>query len=85
IMGILITGSRKARQGRKSKNMPTTEVGPAATGEQTHFACAVCPHAWDAHDPIGIRYCSATVAGELHRGCVCVGTPVTSAAGQPAR
>ncbi|MGH3981591.1 MAG: RGCVC family protein [Pseudonocardiaceae bacterium] len=28
---------------------------------------------WDTHDPIGIRYCSATVAGGLHRGCVCVG------------
>ena len=65
--------------------MSTTEVGPVATGKQTHFACAVCPHAWDAHDPIGIRYCSATVAGELHRGCVCVGKPVTTTAGQPAR
>ncbi|MGH3780373.1 MAG: RGCVC family protein [Pseudonocardiaceae bacterium] len=50
--------------------MPTTEVKPAVTkpdtGEQTDLTCAVCPHAWDAHDPIGIRYCSATVAGELH-------------------
>ncbi|MGB7797678.1 MAG: RGCVC family protein [Pseudonocardiaceae bacterium] len=61
---------------QKVRNMPTTEVrSPVAkpsTGEQTDFACAACPHAWDDHDPIGIRYCSATIAGELHRGCVCV-------------
>jgi hypothetical protein len=56
--------------------MPTTELRPPAaepgTDDQTHLTCAVCPHAWDAHDQIGIRYCSATVAGRLHRGCVCV-------------
>lgn len=57
--------------------MPTTELkstvaGPG-TGDQTSLTCAVCPHAWDVHDPIGIRYCSATAAGGLTRGCVCVG------------
>jgi hypothetical protein len=56
--------------------MPTTEVKPSIAkkgiGEQTDLTCAVCPHAWDVHDPIGIRYCSATVAGALHRGCVCI-------------
>ncbi len=57
--------------------MPTTEVKlpfvTPGTGEQTDLICAVCPHSWDAHDSIGIRYCSATAAGELDRGCVCVG------------
>ena len=57
--------------------MPTTELKPPvaepSTGDRTCLTCAVCPHAWDTHDPIGIRYCSATVAGGLHRGCVCVG------------
>jgi hypothetical protein len=33
--------------------------------------CAVCPHDWAAHDSIGVRYCSATIANDLHRGCVC--------------
>lgn len=55
--------------------MPMTELKPPVakpdTGDRTHLPCAVCPHAWDAHDPIGIRYCSATVAGGLRRGCVC--------------
>ncbi|MGH3763683.1 MAG: RGCVC family protein [Pseudonocardiaceae bacterium] len=32
----------------------------------------MCPHTWDAHDPLGIRYCAATVAGGLSRGCICV-------------
>lgn len=41
--------------------------------DRTYSTCAVCPHGWDAHDPIGIRFCSATAAGGLHRGCVCVG------------
>lgn len=59
--------------------MRTTELKPpvaeSSTSDRTHLTCAVCSHAWDAHDPIGIRYCSATIAGGLHRGCVCVGNP----------
>jgi hypothetical protein len=35
--------------------------------------CPVCPHLSVAHDTIGSRYCDATGAGELSRGCVCVG------------
>jgi hypothetical protein len=57
--------------------MRTTELkSPRAepsTGNRAYLTCAVCPHEWDAHDPIGIRFCSATVAGRLRRGCVCVG------------
>ncbi len=34
-------------------------------------ACAGCPHGIDAHDAIALRYCRATVAGALDRGCVC--------------
>lgn len=33
--------------------------------------CAVCPHDWAAHDSIAVRYCSATIVNDLHRGCVC--------------
>ncbi|MGH3900166.1 MAG: RGCVC family protein [Pseudonocardiaceae bacterium] len=57
--------------------MRTTEQNPPvaepSTGGRTDLTCEVCPHAWDTHDPIGVRYCSATVAGGLRRGCVCVG------------
>ncbi len=57
--------------------MPTTElkapVPEPKAADRTCLTCAVCPHEWDAHDPIGIRFCSATIAGQLPRGCACVG------------
>jgi hypothetical protein len=33
--------------------------------------CPACAHALSDHDPIGARFCRATVAGGLSRGCVC--------------
>ena len=33
--------------------------------------CPACPHPPEAHDPIGARFCRATVAMSLDRGCVC--------------
>lgn len=56
---------------------PTTAEAPRADA-QSHPTCAVCPLAWDAHDSIGIRYCSASIAGGLHRGCVCVNESTTT-------
>ena len=57
--------------------MPTTDASPATTASSTAVgtrpACAACPHEWDAHDRIGTRFCSATIAGALSRGCVCAG------------
>ncbi|MBF6328454.1 RGCVC family protein [Nocardia transvalensis] len=41
---------------------------PAAPLE---FSCAACPHTWEAHDRIGIRYCSATTTRGLDRKCAC--------------
>jgi hypothetical protein len=64
--------------------MSMTDVKPTVaepgTGDRTYLTCAVCPHAWDTHDPIGIRYCSATAAGKIKRGCVCVGNTTTTTA-----
>ena len=34
-------------------------------------ACEMCPHALSAHDAISLRFCSATLAAALTRGCVC--------------
>jgi hypothetical protein len=55
--------------------MSSTELQQATseTDDQAGRTCAVCPHPWDAHDRIGLRYCAATAAGALSRGCVCVG------------
>ena len=36
-------------------------------------ACAACPHERDAHDAHGTRFCAATAAASLPRGCICVG------------
>jgi hypothetical protein len=41
---------------------------PQAGDEET---CAACAHPLTAHDPIGLRFCRATTAGGLSRGCVC--------------
>lgn len=60
--------------------MSPTEIKPATpetdAGDRSRTRCAVCPHPWDAHDRIGLRYCAATAAGSLDRGCVCVGDTV---------
>ncbi|WP_434453088.1 RGCVC family protein [Lentzea sp. E54] len=37
----------------------------------TDAACDVCPHPRQDHDPIGVRYCTATTASALPRGCIC--------------
>lgn len=33
--------------------------------------CEVCAHPFTDHDPIARRYCSATLANALSRGCIC--------------
>lgn len=56
--------------GRKSATAETD------AGDRVRSVCTVCPHPWDAHDRIGLRYCTATAAGGFSRGCVCVGDTV---------
>jgi hypothetical protein len=34
-------------------------------------SCPACPHPLAEHDPIGARFCRATVTGAFRRGCVC--------------
>jgi hypothetical protein len=50
-------------------------VTAAPTSERPWLAddvrCEVCPHAVAYHDAIGQRFCSATAASALVRGCVC--------------
>ncbi|MFJ4654264.1 RGCVC family protein [Nocardia sp. NPDC088792] len=43
---------------------PVTDAPPESS-------CAACSHSWEAHDSIGVRYCSATAAGGLDRECAC--------------
>jgi len=69
----------KAPQTGHPMNTPTTSATPTPAADPGR-GCAACPHPWDAHDRIGMRYCSATTAAGAQRGCVCVG-----ATGPPSR
>jgi hypothetical protein len=53
--------------------MPTSELQTAVPASHSDAAgiCAVCPHPSHEHDPIGVRYCTATTAAALSRGCIC--------------
>lgn len=56
--------------------MARTDVVPEsgrATDNSTaaEDACPACTHPWGAHDAISRRYCEATIAGALTRGCAC--------------
>jgi hypothetical protein len=44
-------------------------VGTVDTAAQP--GCPACPHPMAEHDPIGVRFCAATEARALDRGCVC--------------
>ncbi|GAB3001834.1 RGCVC family protein [Saccharothrix stipae] len=55
--------------------MPTNDVlmdrSTPDTAGQVETPCPACPHPTNAHDPIARRFCSATEAGALSRGCQC--------------
>lgn len=36
--------------------------------------CATCEHPQDTHDAIAARYCAATLAAAITRGCICKGS-----------
>lgn len=49
--------------------MPESQTADLDT--KTDAVCDVCPHPWHEHDPLGVRYCTATAASALPRGCIC--------------
>jgi hypothetical protein len=50
-----------------SETTAATRDGPLATAD---VRCP-CGHSLDRHDRVATRYCAATIAGELARGCLC--------------
>ncbi|AXB48168.1 RGCVC family protein [Amycolatopsis albispora] len=48
-------------------NLPMAD----AVEVQPSNACPACAHPLDAHDPLGNRFCAATVASGHDRGCIC--------------
>lgn len=62
----------------KSAGSTMTEPAPAVTVTIQNDSCPVCPHPTGNHDSLGRRYCAATAAGTLDRGCICANrTPAT--------
>nr|CEL21066.1 hypothetical protein [Kibdelosporangium sp. MJ126-NF4] len=51
---------------------PASEPKPDADG-RSDATCVSCPHPWDSHDQIAVRYCTAKAAGGHSPGCVCTG------------
>jgi hypothetical protein len=51
--------------------MTSTSGEIAARPDVVGEACEMCPHALRAHDAISLRFCSATRAAAITRGCVC--------------
>jgi hypothetical protein len=49
----------------------TTTTALPVLDTEDEARCGSCPHPLAAHDPIGLRFCRATRAGDIHRGCVC--------------
>ena len=68
-----VSGTTPVRKHRISLSETTTATTPETSTETSTTACPACPHDESAHDRIGLRYCAATSAGALERGCVCVG------------
>lgn len=50
---------------------PTLDDAIRAAAGRVEPSCAACPHPANAHDPLARRFCSATLASDLHRGCLC--------------
>ena len=56
------TASRTGRHERPLEATPRSVDDPR---------CDVCPHPVDDHDAIALRFCRATLAAAVTRGCVC--------------
>jgi hypothetical protein len=53
---------------RTGRHEPSTEATPQSVNDPS---CDVCPHPVVHHDAIGLRFCRATLASAIVRGCVC--------------
>lgn len=51
--------------------MTTPTATPVLPVPAVEEVCEMCPHALRAHDAISLRFCAATRAAAMTRGCVC--------------
>jgi hypothetical protein len=52
-------------------NAPAVDATTPASKANEEGQCLVCPHPWSGHDVTSARFCTATMAAALTRGCVC--------------
>lgn len=52
---------------------------PTTTDTEPSTETCHCGHRVDAHDPIAVRYCGATLHNALSRGCICHPLPALAA------
>ena len=55
----------------RTAGVEQVEPRRADADNEQRLLCAVCAHEVEHHDPIGARYCRATQAQALPRGCIC--------------
>ena len=61
------------RQGEVREPVEWAELLPVPV--RVAVATCTCGHADDDHDAIARRYCGATIAAALSRGCICATPP----------
>ena len=54
-----------------NRDAGTATIAPPATPATTAADQCRCGHLDNAHDVIAARFCAATQAGALSRGCIC--------------
>ncbi|MEJ2854243.1 MULTISPECIES: RGCVC family protein [unclassified Saccharothrix] len=58
-------------------------IDPLAPEARVERSCPACTHPADTHDALSRRFCAATRAGGLHRGCLCSGESSSATYGKP--
>jgi hypothetical protein len=54
-----------------STSLSIPESNAAAEPTAPAVLCEMCPHEMEGHDALSRRFCRATAAGALTRGCIC--------------
>lgn len=66
-------GARRAgsRAGHEEAKMVQVEFANPSVVSPDKGGCPACDHDLERHDAIGRRFCDATLAHALQRGCIC--------------
>jgi hypothetical protein len=51
---------------------PVMHAQPSDPDQESAATCPACVHPVEAHDVIATRFCAATLARSMDRGCACL-------------